>query len=925
MKQKKKNIFYRLDTSTRLAIIYSIIPTILVILGATLIFYAQKEQLYRETRDQLSKNLNNLIISIISDKNKILEENDISLNSFRYYISTNKLYFDFDQENQNVEITNNSSGVKEKIDIVNWTFRDEAILNNNKVIMSLSQSLKSDLIIAQKTKSGYVNICSTNPEYQFLMFPYSVNMVFSIENGEIYEGIEILNGKKVALKAAPMYINGKIKGMLISIKPNKFSNELSELFAGELFFRRGYPFIIDPSGKVLIHPQLFGRTIAQTEIFSKMNKTKTTAEIAFFEYNWPENDKSENKILIIKFVEELDAFVGITIFENTLHKMLNKIKVILFIVSLLTIFTNIILIILVTRFFLKRLKSISNDIRSLSKGIIPEINIDTRDSELVDIINYEKTLVKNFTELEYFCEQLKNKNYNHEYVKWSSADKIGENLLDLNQYLRKNLEEEKRKKVEQEKLIWLNEGVSKFIEILKYEVIEIKELAYKIISQIVEYVDANEGGFFIVSKNKNGEKQLELLSAYGMGKEKLIDRKIPFGVGLQGRIAIEKKMLFLTEIPDSYTKISTALGQGKPSSIVLLPLIFNDDIIGVIEVSSFKVMTQLQLSFLEKITENISANLAMWQASQQTTKLLEDSREQARIQEEQQRELQTHLRELEELRTQGVQREIELNSMIKAVDTTALLIEYDTNGIIISANNKFLETLEKSELELIGRHHKEISSMSVDSPEYKDFWQQLIEGKTKRFIEAFPLKDKTVWLSQNYVPIMNKQNDVFKILNIAIDVTENKVLEKQLRAQVREISKEARVVRKEQRKVRKEREEFMAQELFYKAVIAGTDIFLGQVRFSTDGLIEYSNSKFAEILNYSKYQIERKNILSFVPPENVDIFKIAIKRVKNNEIYSGTINFIDSQNKKIDIDYSMTPLRDSKNLITKIIMIIKKK
>lgn len=925
MSKNNKSRFKKIKLIPRLAFIYSIIPLFIFSIIGIYIFVSQEKKIYNEAEIQMNKNLNGLIVSVKIDRNKTFEQNNISLNTFRSYISSNKSFFWFNDKRVKVDVKNNLNGIKEVAEIKNWKFRGDTILSNSKFISALSLSLKNDLIISQKTKLGYVNISSTNPDFELIFFPYSSEIVYTIENGEVYSGVSKIDGINYFVKAAPLYVNGKIEGMLLSIAKNKFSTELSEMFGNEVYFKRGYPFAMDLDGNMLIHPILKGKSINYTNLYDKILQAQEKDRESF-EYIWPENSKGEKKYLIVQYLPELEIFVAISYYDSDLKIAISKLKISLLIAVFMSTLTVVLSIIFVANFFLKRMKLISENIHNLSLGVIPEHHSNVEEGELIQIMRDENILVDNFRKLNEFTEYLKNKDFSFEYSKWSNSDKIGDNLIELNKYLRQRNEEAQSKISEQDSLVWLNEGISKFIEILKYQVIEIKDLAYRIVSQIVEYVNANEGGFFIVNQEKveEGEKYLELLAAYAMHKEKLIKRKVPFGAGLVGRVAIEKKTLFLTEIPDSYSKISTALGQGKPKSIVILPLIFNENVIGVIELASFYVFTKLELDFLEKISENISANLAMWRASRQTAQLLRASQEQTQQQKQQQQELQNHLKELEKLRLKSEQREIELNSMIKAVDTTALLVEYDVNGMILSANSRFLETLERSEVEMIGKHHRDITSMDVISSEYKEFWSDLLEGKTKRFIESFNVQDKAIWLSQNYVPIMDKENKVFKILNIAIDVTENKVLERQLRSQVREISKEARTVRKDQRKVRIERETFLNKELAYKAVFKGIQTYVGHVEFSTDGTLLFINNKFGEILNYDIKLLENKNIKDFIPDESIETFKLAIEKIISGEEYSSEINLLNSSLEKIKVEYSLLPALNIKNKVEKIIMILNK-
>lgn len=919
MKKNILNIKRFFGVSNRVILVYSIFPFIIFALIALFLFFQQKNKILDDASNLMFKNVSYLITSVEIDLLRIEEKNQIALNTFKVYVSTNKTFFNFSDKKLKVKTFNNETKLEQEVNIHNWKYRDDTLYRNGSFLNSISLSLKNDLIIAQKTTEGYVTISSSNPDFELLLFPFSSNLAYTIENGETYRGGIKLSDKDYLFSATPFYVDGKIEGMLMSLQEYKFSNQLSELFGKQIYFKRGYPYAVNKNGILILHPTQQGDDIEGTKLFSKINSTQDKAIPSRIDYIWPENKKGDKKITYVQYIPDVEIYVGATYFISDFKSQFDKLKILLILAVIISTLIVSITLILISNFYNTKNQRFFNLFKSLEKGKIPEIYSEKHN---LPSSYPELNFVENFKELQSFTEYLKEQDFSFNYVSWSEDDEIGENLIILNNRLREAQEKAIEKSKEQEKLIWLNEGMAKFIEILKYQVIKIKDLAYKIISQIVEYINAHEGGFFILVE-ENNERFLDLLAAYAMHKEKLLTRRIDLGVGFVGRVALEKKTLFLTEIPDSYTKISTALGQGKPKSIVVLPLIFNDDIIGVIELSSFEVLSDLQLTFLERISENISANLAMWRASQQTADLLRESQEQAKIQKEQQKTLETHLNELENLREEGAQREIELNSIIKAVDTTALLVEYDKSGKITSANNRFLDTLQKTSEEIIGKHHKDITSMDVNSTEYQDFWSDLLEGKTKRFIESFNISENAIWLSQNYVPILDKDNNVFKVLNIAIDITENKILERQLRDQVREISKEARTVRKEQRKVRKEREEFLSKETFYSAVISAAGNYVGHVEFSIDGSISFINETFANLIDVDAKLLIGKNIKDLIYSKDFEIFKLALEKANSGEEYSSQISIINAKEKSVDIEYTLMPVLNLKKKVDKIILITK--
>jgi PAS domain S-box-containing protein len=915
-----ENIKRTLRFSRRITI-SSAIAFIIFASLATFIFYKEKEKIFQQTDYQVLKSLDFLDLVVKNDINNSLKKNRIACDALKVYYIENRANFVFNTSSiSRYPVISNETKMQEYVNLQNWQYKKKTLIKNSRQFKAFASSLENDIVIAEKIKDGFVIISSTQEELQMLKIPFSSELAYTIDNGELFSKEIKLLGNQYFMTAFPLYINGEVQGFMGTIEKVKFSKSLYDLFYSQNYLKRGYAFVMNQKGILEIHPYLPGTSIADKEIYKKIIANARANKAVRISYIWPETSSGEKKVMYVKYLPKIKYYIGSTYYISDLKGEINRLKIILTISVIVSLLIFVGFLIYISINYHNRILKIRNLLSKISKGNLPE-NTNNLKSFLPETI-----LIKNLIKLENFTEELKKHNYKYNYEIWGSHDKIGQNLLELKDYLYKNQIAAEKKAKEQNKLIWLNEGLSKFIEILKYQVIEIKDLAYKIISQVVEYVGASEGGFFIVNQEDGKEKYLELLAAYAMHKEKLLQRKIPFGVGFLGRVAVEKQTLYITEIPESYYKISTSLGYTKPASIVIIPLIFNDEVIGIIEISSLKLFDELQLEFLERISENISANLAMWRASQQTAKLLQETREQAKIQKQQQKTLEKHIRELDKLREESEQREIELNSIIKAVNTTALLVEFDSQGYITSVNERFLNTLEKTEADILGKHHSEITSMDSKSVEYKKFWEDLLSGKSKRFIESIVIQDKTVWLSQNYVPIMDKNDKVFKILNIAIDITENKMLERQLRNQVKEISKEARVVRKEQRKVRKEREEFLMKEKYYLATIRSTEKYLGHIEFSEDGTISYVNKVFGEYLAIDNYKtLLDKNIRDFVYSKELETFKLAIETLKNTEEYSSSAKFYKADGELVELQYTITASKNIKNEILKIIMIVIKK
>jgi methyl-accepting chemotaxis protein len=133
---------------------------------------------------------------------------------------------------------------------------------------------------------------------------------------------------------------------------------------------------------------------------------------------------------------------------------------------------------------------------------------------------------------------------------------------------------------------------------------ELSELGNNILMFIVTFLDLPLGAVFIV----NSENLLQRVASYGYPKSRDIPESFALGAGLVGQAALEGKPITLRNIPE-YAKASFGFGQASPEEILLIPLIYNDQAVGVLELGSFKSFSESHLDWLEEAARSISVVL----------------------------------------------------------------------------------------------------------------------------------------------------------------------------------------------------------------------------------------------------------------------------------------------------------------------------
>jgi HAMP domain-containing protein/signal transduction histidine kinase/PleD family two-component response regulator len=156
---------------------------------------------------------------------------------------------------------------------------------------------------------------------------------------------------------------------------------------------------------------------------------------------------------------------------------------------------------------------------------------------------------------------------------------------------------------------------------------DLKTVSSLIMSELTPTVSAQLGAFFLSESSEEdpGEQELRLIASYGYKGGRQLSNRFRHGEGLVGQAALEKQSILITEPPDDYIKISSGLGEATPANIIVLPVAFEERVLAVIELASFRPFSDVHLQFLEQLTETIGVSLNTIIANMRTEELLEQS------------------------------------------------------------------------------------------------------------------------------------------------------------------------------------------------------------------------------------------------------------------------------------------------------------
>jgi CheY-like chemotaxis protein/CHASE3 domain sensor protein/putative methionine-R-sulfoxide reductase with GAF domain len=167
-----------------------------------------------------------------------------------------------------------------------------------------------------------------------------------------------------------------------------------------------------------------------------------------------------------------------------------------------------------------------------------------------------------------------------------------------------------------------------------------------LLSNLAKIVDAQRGEFYGLDET-SGQPQLRRLGSYASESRSLSD-SIQLGEGLVGQCALEKRTILLNDVPSDYFRINSALGSVSPRSLIVLPVMFEKQVVAVIELASLKEFTEAHLDFLNQVSDTIGVALNTIAADIRTQHLLEETQTLAEELQAQQDELQESNQQLEE-------------------------------------------------------------------------------------------------------------------------------------------------------------------------------------------------------------------------------------------------------------------------------------
>ena len=230
----------------------------------------------------------------------------------------------------------------------------------------------------------------------------------------------------------------------------------------------------------------------------------------------------------------------------------------------------------------------------------------------------------------------------------------------------------------------------------------------------------------------------------------------------------------------------------------------------------------------------------------------------------------------------------EQNGLLEAINRSMAVIEFDLNGVVLTANDNFLKTMGYRAEQVIGQPHRLFCTPEFGrSAQYSDLWTRLKNGQFQSgTFERLNSQGQPIWLEANYNPIKDASGRVVKVVKFAMDVTSK-----------------------------------VQQESEANAKLQAIDRAMAVIEFDLDGGILTANQNFLTRMGYTLAELKGKHHRMFCRAElvNSSAYEDFWRRLNQGELFQGQFERVDKRGQSVWLEANYNPVYDAAGRLCKVV------
>jgi PAS domain S-box-containing protein len=493
-----------------------------------------------------------------------------------------------------------------------------------------------------------------------------------------------------------------------------------------------------------------------------------------------------------------------------------------------------------------------------------------------------------------------------------------------------------QKQQQMEERMWADSTLSKFDDILRTNYDKsIEEFSDVVIYHVAKITNAMRGSFYTV-----GENYVEATGCYACTLSSLFKTKFELGEGLIGQSVKSKEILYLENLPQQNLAVSSSSGMLSATSVIVVPLSFNDKVYGVIELLFLTSLEFKYKDLLSRLSRNVATMLQSIQSNTKTKTLLNDSIFQAEALRSAEEELRQNMEEINTIRddieaknrdlanqvslTASMKKELEIR--ISIINKTTLVTEADLYGNITYVNEKFCEISKYRPDECIGKPHSILRHPDNPKELFKELWTTIKSGQIFQGTYKNRAKDgSTYWVEASIAPVFNENNEIVKYIGVRYDVTERIESGEQTKLLLEQAQQQSEELQAQEEELRQNLEELAAtqegvnrlnKDLEAFTVAAEHSMFVLEI--SPDAKLLRCNDRFLKETGYLAEELVNQDYSMLMSKEEFKNYQDTLSELKKGNIVKKLVKRIAKNKSEVILDATYYPIMNHNEQLVKV-------
>ncbi|WP_053404188.1 PAS domain S-box protein [Persicobacter sp. CCB-QB2] len=362
-----------------------------------------------------------------------------------------------------------------------------------------------------------------------------------------------------------------------------------------------------------------------------------------------------------------------------------------------------------SKFLTQALHRLRVTLQLVGSGVLPE-KIDQEGKDEIGLMAEDVShLVSGLKRTAQFAHKIGKGQFDVDYEPLSDKDSLGNSLINM----RDNIQEAEARDKERNRIV---HGLAEISEILRSHD-ELDVLGDEIVQFVCAKINAIQGAFYTIEKEDDQDdirkSTIAMRASYAYNRKKYLKSTFKFAEGLVGQAAAEKDIVLRTEIPYDYVTVTSGLlGDQRPTCILVVPLITEEEVYGVVEFAGFERFSPSDVKFVQEISVIIARTISNIKVNATTRRLLDESRKMSNELQEKQEILQQNAEEMqatqEELQRTNQQLEEQIDEVNRGQRQMQLLLENASEVITIYDRNGNIKYVSPSVTKIFGYKPEEL-------------------------------------------------------------------------------------------------------------------------------------------------------------------------------------------------------------------------